>query len=143
MSEPAETAIPPITQTFILCDLVITDEATKKKTLVGVFDRIWVSNFPAKHTPAALYMRLFDAQGDCDLRVDYVKADDQSVLGQVTGKMQSVKRHTTVEFAIALPPIDIPAPGDYEFRLWINELYAHRVRFTAEQLPADRKPAQA
>jgi hypothetical protein len=139
MTEPADTSIPPITQTFLLCDLVITDEATKKKTLVGVFDRIWVSKFPAKHTPAALYIRLFDAQGDCDLRVDYVKVDDQTVLGNVTGKMQSVKRHTTVEFAIALPPIDIPAAGEYEFRLWINEIYAHRVRFTAEQLPAERK----
>ena len=139
LPEPAETSIPPITQTFILCDQVITDEATKKKTLIGVFDRIWVSNFPAKHSPAALYIRLFDAQGDCDIRVDYVRVDNQTVLGQVTGKMQSGKRHTTVELAIALPPIDIPAPGEYEFRLWINELYSHRVRFVAEQLPSERK----
>ncbi|OGF53237.1 MAG: hypothetical protein A2Z21_09740 [Candidatus Fraserbacteria bacterium RBG_16_55_9] len=139
MAEPAETSIPPITQTFILCDQVITDEATKKKTLIGVFDRIWVSKFPAKHTPAALYIRLFDAQGDCDIRVDYVKVDEQTNLGQVTGKMQSGKRHTSVELAIALPPIEIPAPGEYEFRLWINELYSHRVRFVAEQLPTGRK----
>jgi len=141
MAEPENTSIPPITQTFLLCDQVITDEATKKKTLVGVFDRIWVSQFPAKHSPAALYIRLFDAQGDCDIRVDYVKADDQRMLGNVTGKMQSVKRHTTVEFAIALPPIDIPSPGEYEFRLWINDHYAHRVRFVAEQLRTERKPA--
>ncbi len=141
MSEPAEASIPPITETLLLCDQVITDETTKKKTLVGVFDRIWVSKFPAKHAPAALYIRLFDAQGDCDIRVEYVKVDEDKVLGQVTGTLQSSKRHTTVELGIPLPPIDIPTPGMYEFRLYLNGRYAHKVRFIAEQMSAEKKPA--
>jgi len=135
MAEEQEALIPPIPVAFLLCDQVITDEVTKKKTLVGVFDRIWVSKFPTEHKPIALYARLFDAEGEYEVRVEYVKVADESVLSRATGKLRVRDRHKPVEFALTLPSIPIPEPGEYEFRLWVGNRYVQRVAFTAELHP--------
>jgi hypothetical protein len=123
---------------FLLCDQVISDEATKKKTLVGIFDRIWVSKFPTEHKPVALYARLYDAEGEYDVRVEYVKLSDESVLARANGKLQVHDRRKPVEFALSLSSIPIPEPGEYEFRLWIGNRYIQKVRFVAEPLPVQQ-----
>lgn len=135
---PSEEGLPPIPMAFLLCDQVISDEATKKKTLVGVFDRIWVSKFPTEHKPVALYARLYDAEGEYDVRVEYVKLSDESVLARANGKLQVRDRRKPVEFALALSSIPIPEPGEYEFRLWIGNRYIQKVRFVAEPLPVQQ-----
>ncbi len=134
-----ETAIPPIPLAFLLCDQVITDAATKKKTVVGIFDRIWVSKFPTEHKPVALYARMYDAVGEHEVKVEYVKVSDETVLAQATGKLHVQDRHKPVEFAISFSAIPIPEPGEYEFRLWVGNRYVQRVRFTAELLPTQQR----
>lgn len=129
----------PVPLAFLLCDQVITDADTKKKTLVGVFDRIWVNKFPTEHLGAALYARLIGAEGDYDIRVEYVQVDSQSILAEGTARMQVEDRHMPAEFSMVLPPLPIPSPGGYEFRLWMNERYIQRVSFIVAQRPHERR----
>jgi len=136
LPQPTDTNLPPIPMAFLICDQVITDEATKKKTIIGVFDRIWVAKFPTNHHPIAVYARFFDAEGTFDVRVQYVKVDNESVLAEANMTMNVPQRHTAAEFAIAFPPVPIPEPGDYEFRLWINHRYVQKVGFAALQNPS-------
>jgi hypothetical protein len=125
----------PVPEAFLLCDQVVSDEFTKKKTLVGVFDRIWVSGFPTKHFPVVFYARLYDGQGEYNFRVDYVRANSHQVLGSASGKIAVANRYTGIEFSLAFPPIPIPEEGDYEFQLWINDHYIHRTKFKALKRP--------
>lgn len=126
-----EEALPPVPLACLICDQVLTDENTKKKSLIGVFDHIWVGEFPTQHGPIALYARFYDAQGDYDVRVEYLKVDDQSVLGDASGNIHVAERDQTVEFAINLPSVEIPEPGKYEFRVHLNGQYFQSARFNA------------
>lgn len=139
MAESGEQLSPhtPVPLAFLICDQVISDEATKKKTLVGVFDRLWAQSFPiAGYVPVTLYVRFIDAEGKYQFKIDYVKSADQRQLAQAIIEAEISDRHTAGEFAVRLPPIPVPEPGEYEFRLWANGRYLHRVRFVASQLPA-------
>jgi hypothetical protein len=136
LPEPTHTNLPPIPMAFLICDQVISDEATKKKTLVGIFDRIWVAQFPTNHHPIAVYARFYDAEGTFEVRVEYVKVKSETVMAEAKMTMNVPQRKAAGEFSIAFPPIPIPEPGDYEFRLWINDRYVQKVGFTALQTPA-------
>ncbi len=133
LSQGSEGAPTPVPVAFLLCDQVISDEATKKKTIVGVFDRILLGKFPGSHSPVAVYVRVVDAEGEYKLRVEYVQVASQSVLAVVDGTVHVKDRLRAGEFFIPLPPLPIPSPGEYEFRLWMNDRYIHRVRFNAVQ----------
>ena len=135
MSEMEETnSIPPIPMAFLICDHVITDEATKKKTLVGVFDHIMVKQFPARHGPVALYARLFDTEGTHSCKVDYLRTDTQEILGNATGEINVRSRNKSFEFSLSLPAIDVPEAGEYEFRLYLDNRLMHRAHLTALEL---------
>jgi len=129
--------MPPVPMAFLICDQVITDEATKKKTLVGVFDHIMVKQFPARHGPVALYARLFDSEGTHECGVDYIRTDTQEVLGNAKGQINVRSRNKSFEFSLNLPAIEIPEPGEYEFRLYLDNRMMHRARLTVLELKGD------
>jgi hypothetical protein len=127
---------PPIPVAILLCDQVITEKETGKKSIIGVFDRIWARTFPVTHKSAAIYIRIADAEGSYDMRIQYVKVDTQEVLDEATGRLevQLSERYGEADFAVPLSAIMIPEPGYYEFRLFLNGQFFQKVRFQAVQI---------
>jgi len=119
-----------------MCDLVISEQGTGKKTLVGIFDQIFAEAFPIQYAPVTLYVRVIDAEGKYQFKIDYVKSADQKQLAHAIIEAEIPDRHTAGEFSVRLPPLQVPEQGEYEFRLWANGRYIHRVRFVAQQRPA-------
>jgi len=79
----------------------------QKKTIVGVFDTIWVAKFPTDYYPTALFFRGIDAEGEFSIRVEYVQTDSQKVLAEATANIHVQDRNKATELAIPLPPIHI------------------------------------
>lgn len=132
MSEQTDNSVPPIPLAFLLCDQVVVDAQTGKKTLVGIFDRIIVGKCPAKHSPCTLFFRGGDCEGRLGISVKYLKSDTQELLAEAAAEAEVAKRGD-LELTMMLPPIDIPSPGKYEFQLYINGRYIQRVRFTVTE----------
>ena len=125
----------PYSLAMLLCDQVIVDERSKKKTLVGVFDVIYAKSFPAKHSSLSVYARLTDAGGQYKFRMDYVQVKTDNLLVHADiPPVDITDRLKTHELIMQFPPIDIPVRGEYELRLWANERYISRVKFTAVQI---------
>jgi hypothetical protein len=125
----------PYSLAMLLCDQVIVDERSKKKTLVGLFDIIYAKSFPAKHPSLSVYARLTDAEGQYKFRMDYVQVKTDNLLGRADiPPIDITDRLKTHELVMQFPPIDIPVQGEYEFRLWANDRYVGRVKFTALKL---------
>ena len=117
---------------ILLCDQIIVDDRSKKKTLVGIFDLIYARQFPAKHHSLSVYVRLTDAEGQYKFRMDYVQIKTDKLLGRADIPAVTITdRLKAHELVMEFPPIEIPEPGDYEFRLWANDRYIGRVKFTA------------
>lgn len=130
----AETPTP-VPIALLLCDQVLSDSATEKKTIVGTFDRIWANRFPAIHRNATLFAKLIDCEGEYDIRVEYVQVAGEKVLGTADAKLSSEDRQQYHDFHLQIQGIRIPEAGEYEFRLWMNNRYIHRIRFSAQAQP--------
>ena len=111
---------------ILLCDRIIVEAETHKKTLIGIFERINVPA-PAK-IPLAFYARMTDAEGQYKFRVDAISLkDDRRVVRVETSRIQIESRLGVMELGLNLPPVTFPVAGRYEFQLYGNDVYLGHV----------------
>ena len=121
----------PVLTAFLVCDQIIEDAGTGKKTIVGVFENIAVSKTPTTHSPSSLYVKLIDCEGDYEVKIEFAQVSTQAVLLEMAGNSSSISRHRYTEFVLPCPPLPLPAPGEYEFRLWMDNKFVGNVRVSA------------
>ena len=132
MSESIQGASTPFALALLVCDSVVVDERSKKKTLVGIFDTVYVAQFPTQHYPVVLYARLTDAEGQYAFRLEYVRVEtDELLMSTDIPPVNLPDRLKIHELVFEPPPIPLTAPGEYEFRLWANSRYIGRAKFLA------------
>lgn len=118
----ALSQVVPVLVAALVCDMAGADPSTRKKNLIGIFDRVNVGKFPTSR-PMSLYVKVTDAEGNYDTEVRYVQVDSGKVLAQAQGKLHSADRLASVELIIQFPPLPIPAEGRYEFQVWTNSVF--------------------
>jgi hypothetical protein len=134
----------PVCKAFLVCDQIIQDAQTGKKSLIGVFHELRASRFPAVHPVLWIYANLTDAHGRYAFQIHLLDVNRNNVLGRgapppidIPGPLQ------TTELAAQLRNVQLPGPGTFEFQLLCNdELVATKaIRVTGmEQQP---QPGQA
>jgi hypothetical protein len=126
---------------MLICDQVITEQVTNKKSLIGVFDKFFSPNFPAMLSRLAIYVKLADAAGEYLFRLRIVKLKDESPLAEVRLDAQIPNTDQYTELALNMSFL-VPEQGKYEFQLYAGENYLHRVTMQADlaQLPPGGLP---
>ncbi len=109
----------PVLVAALVCDVGVTEPHTKKKSLIGIFDRLSASSFPTKRA-VSLYLKIADAQGRYELEIRFVHLNTGSVLAKAEGKLDQSDRLASAELLIPFPPLQINEPGRYEFQVWAN-----------------------
>jgi hypothetical protein len=110
--------IKPSVQAFLVCDQVIEDSLTRKKSLIGIFTHLQAAVFPFQHQHMGLYFCLTDAEGTYHFDIDLVCLnDDQLVCRATLPNIHIPDRLQISDFGINIPSLMFPAPGRYEFRL--------------------------
>ncbi len=139
MVEDSLAAPTPVPNTFLICDQVSADVMTGKITAVGIFSVIWAQSFPANHASSFLYARLVNCEGQYTWRVDCARLGEPHInpMGErvfdAGGEFLAEDRHAYSEWVLALPVLRLQAPGEYEFRLWMNDCFISHVRINAIQ----------
>lgn len=106
--------------TFLIADSVIQEKGTNKWSAIGIFDHVYASRFPTLHNNMALYIRLSDAEGEYDIRVEFVDSDNRR-LGLFEGlKLRVASKLEFPDFGIRTQNLMIPKPGKYNFDLYFN-----------------------
>ena len=112
---------PPSVQAFLVCDCVIEDSLTKKKSLIGLFSHLQSVTFPFQHHQLGLYFCITDAEGTYRVEVDLMFVNtDQLVCRASLPDIVIGDRLQISDFGINIPALLFPAPGRYEFRLRMN-----------------------
>ncbi len=117
-------AVPaPKANAMLICDYVITEQGTKKKSLIGVFENIGAATFPFVHSILSVYVKLTDARGDYKFRLELVQLKSETLIGR--GEIPTVVTIPTPlmshELVFNLRGIRFPEAGDYEFRIYAND----------------------
>ena len=108
---------------ILLCDRIITEEGTNKKTLVGIFQNLRAAKIPTARE-MAFYAHLTDAEGKYKFRVEIVRLNDNQTIGRIeTKEVGFTDRLAPVDLAMNLPPVPFDQVGRYEFQLYANEVY--------------------
>jgi len=105
------SAAQPITQAFLLCDRVITEQGSNKKTIVGVFGIMQSPAFPIHHHTLALYYRAVMEKGDFPFRIEFSPRGKADVLSRIEGELHIGRGDIPTELAVNLPYLVVPAPA--------------------------------
>lgn len=111
----------PSIQAFLVCDSVIEDSLTKKKSLIGLFTHLQAMTFPFQHHQLGLYFCMTDAEGTYHFDIDLMHVNtDQLVCRASLPDIVIGDRLQIADFGINVPALLFPSPGRYEFRLRMN-----------------------
>lgn len=128
----------PVVKAFLVCDYVIHEQETNKKSCIGIFHQIHGAKFPCRHGQLSIYANITEAEGKYVFDLLLVNLADGKVIGTgSTPELDVPDRLQTAELAFALQNVVFPQPGKYEFRLIANkELIAQK---EVSVLPVRRK----
>ena len=114
--------IKPILKAMLLCDKTIVEEGTRKRSLIGLFDRIRGAQFPLIHGAMSVYVQFREIEGDFDFSLELFdltlgKAINKALIKdfKVNGKNQDC------ELVFNLLSVKFERPGEYEFRIYVND----------------------
>ncbi len=128
--------VKPSVQAFLVCDSVIHDRWTGKKSLIGTFTHLWAPRFPCQHHQLGVYFCLTDAEGPYEFELRLVYLDQDQLIG--TASLSSVvlkDRLQIQDFGVNLPSLVFPGPGRYEFRLLANGHFVTQKDFNVIHQP--------
>ena len=103
----------------LVCDVAVKAPTSGKISLIGIFDRVHVKEFPAKR-PVSLYAKLTEAEGTYDFQARYVYSNTGEKLAEAKGQFTAKEKLATVELNLQFPPLPIPGAGRYDFQIWVN-----------------------
>lgn len=125
----------------LICDTVIVDAESQKKTLVGLFDMVAVSQVPFIQK-VGFYAKLTDLEGTYTFRIRLVQLgeEEQLLVEGTAGPYEVDDRLTCIEIALNLPPVPISEYGRYEFQFFANDMYVGRAMMNVVR--PETKPQQ-
>jgi hypothetical protein len=119
---------------ILLCDWIIIEQGTGKKTLVGMFDSLQAAAFPTVRS-MGFYARMTDLEGHYhfEVRVVRLEGNKEETMGGALAEFKAADRLAILEMALNLPPFQFPAPGRYEFQLFADDVYIGRAVLNVDQ----------
>ncbi|MEX0716338.1 MAG: hypothetical protein WD066_07125 [Planctomycetaceae bacterium] len=109
---------PPYHLVMVVCDQIVMDPSTKKRTLFGIFDEIGATAVPAIHPRMSVYVTLTDGRGSTPFTFRLVDVDEErepifEVEDSVEFRDPLQIRHLEFHFQ----NVTFPAFGEYRFQL--------------------------
>lgn len=129
----------PSVLSFLICDMIIIEAGTGKKSIVGVFDTMYAHGEPG-WSRIGVYARLTDMEGAYKFTIRLVHLGDQEELiaWVETPENRVDDRLAMVEIALNLPPVRFPKLGRYEFQLFANDIYMGRATLNVVQMEVSK-----
>lgn len=120
----------PVVLAMVICDTIIDDKMTNKKSLIGIFNNIWACELPVVHPKFNIYLSLTDGYGSYLGKLVCVLADENKQIFQLDCKVDFPSPEQIVELNYEFVGIKFPLFGNYHFEFWVeNQLLSTR-RFT-------------
>ncbi len=114
--------IKPILKAMLLCDLTLTEEGTRKRTLIGIFDSIRAVQLPVMHPVMSVYVQFREIEGVFDFTLELVDLEQEKVTSRAVVKQFKVgEKSRDYELVFNLAAVRFEHAGDYEFRIYVGE----------------------
>jgi hypothetical protein len=108
---------PPEVLAMILCDQIITDVETNKKSLIGLFDQVETATLPCTVHELHVYLSMTDGHGMLPVSLSCIAVDEGEELFRGEAEVEFVDPLQVVELQFVFPNARFPQPGEYRFQL--------------------------
>lgn len=96
-----------------ICDSVIRDEATKKVSLIGLFNTIKANSFPCKHPILHAYIALTNGHGKYKTEIRFSHLDDQKPIAGMVGELEFKNPLQVIELNLCWQNLSFRESGEY------------------------------
>src|SRR5436190_1412985 len=110
----------PVARGLFLCDWLIVDAQTNKVSLINLFDRVRVTQFPSIPKPFVVYALLTDGFGDIEMRVDIESDDGEHLVYSKTLRVRFSDRLAPAHCRFTITSCSFPNAGGYQVVLYAN-----------------------
>lgn len=128
MSERQPIAAPTLVS-LILCDQVIDDRMTNKKSAIGLFNMIVSNETPTRVQQMAVMATLTEVHERTPLEVRLARDADNAVIMRTTGHVEAPNPLAIVDLVFALQGVRLPTPGQYAIEMLAHGELLGRRRF--------------
>lgn len=126
---------------MLICDYVLIEKGSNKKSLIGIFENISAGKFPCVHHLMAVYIKLTEAQGSYRFRLELVDLRNNAIVGkaEIPKDVTIENPLMTHELVFELKGLKFEHPGEYEFRIFANDKIFGQKTFFVSEIPANRQ----
>jgi hypothetical protein len=134
---------PPTLIALVLCDTVIEDARTGKKSLIGIFQNIFVRSLPVRHSSMYIWASLSGGRGKQKFTVRIVDPKGQRLL-ILTGEADLKDPLGIMDMVFHLDGFPITAMGEYHIDILFGDRpVAHCPFNVVPQTSAPPGPSQS
>jgi hypothetical protein len=117
--QSSPTAPNPPLLAALLCDTAMVDRSNGKKSLLGIFDTIYVREFSVARV-FSLSCKIVRNEGPYQFLLTLVSRETAPVRGTGTGHATIGGRLRAPDYPLDLPPVQAPEAARYEFQISVN-----------------------
>ncbi|MFH1847273.1 MAG: hypothetical protein ABH869_06950 [Candidatus Omnitrophota bacterium] len=113
----------PVLNAMLVCDKVITEVGTNKKSLIGIFENINAYKFPCIHHFLSVYIKLTDANGKYRFCLQLVDLQTNTIIGrgEMPKEIEITNPLAIHDLVFNLAVLKFEHSGKYEFRIFAND----------------------
>ena len=114
--------IKPILKAMLLCDQTLVEEGTRKRSLIGLFDRVKATQIPTTHSSMSVYVQFREIEGVFDFMLElYDLSGDKTVHRAMVKNFKVQEKSRDCELVFNLLSLRFEHEGEYEFRIYVND----------------------
>jgi hypothetical protein len=123
----------PTLVSLLVCDQVIDDKITNKKSAIGLFNTVLVPELPTTIQQMVVMCSLTEIEARVGIEMRLVNDTDNEPLFRTSGTVESPSRLATVDLVFALRGVKIAQQGPYAFEILCAGEVLGRRRFQVLQ----------
>ena len=112
----------PTVLAFIICDTIIDDKLTNKKSLIGLFSNINATTFPFTLPVINVFVSLTGGHGEYQCSLSCMKDDGSKEILRLAGLMKFKTPLAIVESNFNIKAASFPDAGIYRFEFSCNDI---------------------
>jgi hypothetical protein len=135
----------PIAESLVICDHIITEAGTNKKSLIGIFNSLASTNFPVQHPKLCVYAAMSNGRGEMVVDLRCVRMKDSKEVFKLSGTLQFPDPNAVIELVANLNQFPFEQDGLYSFELVCEDEILLEKRFNVllvSQPPPGQMPRQ-
>lgn len=114
----------PVVQAIVLCDQVIQDAVSGKKSLIGMFDVLFARKYPATHPSCFLFAKISGAPRQKIITTWRVLLPGGDLMQDFSQGEVELNARGVGELVAQISPLQLPEAGDYKIILLVRDVEA-------------------